>query len=61
VAEQLVLEDLLRERGAVEREERPLGAVALAVDGVGDELLAVPLSPRISTDAVLAATRSIIW
>jgi hypothetical protein len=40
VAEQQVLEDLLRERGAVEGVERPLGALALLVQGARDELLA---------------------
>jgi hypothetical protein len=40
VAEQQVLEDLLRERGAVEGVERPLGAVALPVERARDELLA---------------------
>ena len=40
VAEQLVLENVLGERGAVEREERPLRAIALLVNRARDELLA---------------------
>ena len=59
MAEQPVLEDLLRERGAVEREERPLRTIALVVKGAGDELRSVPLSPRIRTLADEGATASI--
>ena len=40
VPEQLVLENLLGQRGAVEREERALGAIALVVQRARDELLA---------------------
>src|SRR5207249_2605503 len=35
-----VLEDLLRERGAIEREERSPGALTLCVDRARDQLLA---------------------
>src|SRR5690606_29548211 len=40
VAEELVLEDVLVEAGAVERDELLLRPLGLAVDGLGDELLA---------------------
>src|SRR6185437_9427446 len=40
VAEQLVLENLLRQRRAVEGEERALGALALRVYGTRDQLFA---------------------
>jgi hypothetical protein len=60
VAEQLVLEDLLGERRAVEREERPLGALALLCSALATSSFPVPLSPRMSTLAELCATRSII-
>ncbi|MFN8096101.1 MAG: hypothetical protein U0599_28455 [Vicinamibacteria bacterium] len=40
VAEQLRLEEPLRDRPAVDRHERPLGPRTVAVDRAGDELLA---------------------
>src|SRR4029079_6889642 len=39
VAEQLRLEDALRDGGAVDRHERPAGARAVLVDAAGQELL----------------------
>ena len=39
MSEQLVLEDVLRERGAVECEERPFRPIALGVDRSRDQLL----------------------
>ena len=40
VAEELALHEVGRNRGAVDRDHRPIGALAGAVDGPGDELLA---------------------
>src|SRR5207247_1055478 len=38
VSEELALEEVLGNRGAVERDQRPLGARALVVNRLGDEL-----------------------
>ena len=40
VTEQLVLDQRVRHRGAIDRDERVCGAPAHSVDGVGRELLA---------------------
>src|SRR6185503_11811896 len=45
VAEQLRLEQALRERAAVERQERPLGARGQLVDVAGDDFFAGPRLP----------------
>ena len=61
VAEQLALEQLARDRRAVERDERP---AASAASGSGSTLaissLPVPLSPWISTVASVFATRPMV-
>jgi hypothetical protein len=61
VAEQLALQQVLLQGGAVDGDEGPVLAAAVAVDGAGDELLAVPLSPRTSTVVSVPATFSISW
>ncbi len=40
VAEQLALQQRLGNRRAVDRQERPVGAAAVLVEGAGDQLLA---------------------
>ena len=42
VSEQLALEEIAGQRGAVDGHERPAGAPAVRVDGTGDEFLARP-------------------
>ena len=42
MAEELALEQVLRKRGAVDGEERPLRATALVVDGAREKFLAGP-------------------
>ena len=51
VPEHLGFDQVLGDGGAVHRDEGPLGARALAMDGGRDQLLSVPDSPVISTRA----------
>ena len=46
VAEELALEQRLGDRGAVDRDERLVGALAVLVEGAGDQLLAGARSRR---------------
>ena len=59
VAEQLRLEQRLRQAGAVDGDERALRPRALRVDALATSSLPTPLSPVMSTFASDRATRSI--
>jgi hypothetical protein len=56
VPEQLRLEQVLRERAAVDRDERMMLPVAVEMQTARDELLPVPLSPWINTVLSVSAT-----
>ena len=58
MAEELALEERLGQRGAVDRDEGPAGAVALRVQRRAARPLPVPVSPSTSTGTSERATRS---
>ena len=58
-AEELGLEQLRRQRRAIDLDERALAARRRGMDGARDQFLPVPLSPRMSTVTSVSATRSI--
>jgi hypothetical protein len=60
VAKQLRLGEVVRQRAAVDDDERLVAPRAGVVDRLGDQLLAVPLSPTISTVALLRPHCSMI-
>ena len=57
-AEKLALDQLLRDRRAVDLHQGFAAARALVVDRVSDEFLAVPFSPDTSTEASVATIRT---
>ena len=59
MAEQLRLDQVVRNRGAVHLHEPVAAAQAVAVDGPGDELLADAALALISTVALVGAARRI--
>ena len=59
VAEQLALDQVRRDRAAVDRQERPLAAAAQLVHGLATSSLPVPLSPVMNTVTAVPATREI--
>ena len=58
VTEQLRLQQLLRNGGAVDGSEAPLVPGAHPMDRAGNDLFPVPLSPVISTVVLWRATRA---
>ena len=58
VAEQLALDEGVRDGPAVDGDERPILAGALVVDGPSRQLLACPGPPSMSTGALQAAMRA---
>jgi len=60
VSEQIALDQVVGNRRAVDRDERPVGAVAVLEDAPRDQFLAGALSPVIITVTSLAVTWPII-
>lgn len=59
--EQDAFQQVFRDGGAVDRDERMPGAAAGRVDGLGNSSLPVPLSPQIMTGEELVAAERASW